>query len=99
MLAVVAQGNYVVLERQSGSFCLRESISTMAERLEPYGFVRIHRSALVNRSWVEEIGPRLTGECRVRLRGGKEFTVTRTYRQNLKALAELWLSNDPLTAR
>jgi two-component system, LytTR family, response regulator len=93
IVSVVAQGNYVLLQRESGAYLLRESISGIAEKLEPYGFVRIHRSALVNRSWVEEIRPYLTGEYRLRLKGGKEFTVTRTYKKNLKLLAELWLGN------
>lgn len=90
----MAQGNYVLLKCKAGSHCLRESISVMAEKLEPYGFVRIHRSVLVNRSWVEEMGPQLTGEYLLRLRGGTAFRVTRTYRKNIRALAELWLGND-----
>lgn len=98
IIAVVAQGNYVVLQRESGSFRLRESISVMAEKLEPYRFVRIHRSVLVNREWVEEIRPRATGDYLLRLKGGKEFTVTRTYKRNLRTLAELWLGNDMLFA-
>jgi DNA-binding LytR/AlgR family response regulator len=94
VLAVVAQGNYVLLQRESGSYCLRESIAGVAEKLEPYGFVRIHRSVLVNRFWVEEIGPHFTGKHVVRLRDGKEFTVSQTYERNLKFLAELWLGSD-----
>jgi len=94
VLMVRAQGNYVLLQCESGSFLLHESMSAMAEKLEPYGFVRIHRSALVNRSCVEEIRPYMKGLWRLRLRDGKEFTVTRTYRKNLKSLAELWLSKD-----
>lgn len=89
--AVRAEGNYVLLERDASSFLLRESISVMAEKLEPYGFIRIHRSALVNPSFVEEIRPYSTGEYGLRLRSGKEYTVTRTYKKNLKALAEFWI--------
>ncbi len=96
VLAVVAQGNYVLLQRESGSYCLRDSISAMAEKLESYGFVRIHRSALVNRVWVEEIRPDTSGECAVRLKCGKQFTVSRTYKKNLRLLAELWLGNERL---
>jgi two-component system LytT family response regulator len=94
VITVEAQRNYVLLQRESDSYLLRDSISAMAEKLEPYGFVRIHRSVLVNRSWVEEIRPNLTGEYWLRLTGGREITVTRTYKQNLKLLAELWLCND-----
>src|SRR5439155_10067435 len=40
--AIEAQGNYVLLRQRSGSHLLRESISVTAEKLAPYGFVRIH---------------------------------------------------------
>jgi len=48
VVAVQAEGNYVSLHRESDSYLLRESISLVAEKLKPYGFIRIHRSALVN---------------------------------------------------
>ena len=94
VVQVRAQGNYVLLQCESGSHLLRESITAMQEKLEPYGFIRIHRSVLINRSWVEEIRPYVTGAYGLRMRGGKEIKVTRTYKKNLKSLAELWLSND-----
>ena len=55
VIAVEAQGNYVLVRQTSSSHLLRESISTMEEKLAPHGFVRIHRSVLVNRACVEEI--------------------------------------------
>jgi two-component system, LytTR family, response regulator len=91
-LAVVqAEGNYVLLQQESGSYLLRESISTIAEKLKPYGFVRIHRSVLVNASFVRELRPCSTGEYELRLKDGKEFAVTRTYKKNLRALARYWV--------
>ncbi len=98
IVAVQAEGNYVLLQHESGSYLLRESISTMAEKLKPYGFIRIHRSVLVNSSFVEEIEPCLTGEYGLRIRGGKQFTVTRTYKKNLKSLAEFWIGTETFLA-
>jgi two-component system, LytTR family, response regulator len=91
VVAVQADGDYVSLQRNGSSFLLRESISVVAEKLEPLGFIRIHRSILVNTSFVEEIRPYSTGEYGLRVKGGKEFTVTRTYKKNLKSLAEFWI--------
>lgn len=91
VVVVKAEGNYVSLQRNAGSHLLRESISVVAERLEPHGFIRIHRSVLVNTSFVEEIRPYPTGEYGLRVKGGKEYTVTRTYKNNLKSLAEFWI--------
>jgi two-component system LytT family response regulator len=91
VVAVQAEGNYVLLQRNSSSYLLRESISALEKKLDPYGFIRIHRSILVNAVFVEEIRPYSTGEYGLRVKGGKEFTVTRTYKKNLKSLAEFWL--------
>ena len=94
VVSVHAEGNYVLLQKESGSYLLRESISEMANKLQSYGFIRIHRSVLVNGLYVEEIQPMLTGEYGLRLRGGKQFTVTRTFKKNLKSLAEFWIGNE-----
>jgi DNA-binding LytR/AlgR family response regulator len=99
VFTVVARGNYVLLERESDSYLLHESISEMTRKLEPFGFVRIHRSVLVNKAWVEQIRPDATGKYQLRLRSGKELTVTRKYKMNLKALAELWLGQDTFSSQ
>lgn len=88
VVAVIAEGNYVLIRQESTSFLLREPISVVAQKLEPLGFIRIHRSVLVNSSFVEEIKPWPTGEYCLRVKGGKEYTVTRTYKENLRSLAE-----------
>ena len=91
VVLVQAEGNYVLLQQETGSYLLRESISTVAEKFKAYGFVRIHRSVLVNASYVQEIRPCATGEYELRVKGGREYTVTRTYKKNLKALAGSWI--------
>lgn len=92
-----AEGNYVLLEKRSGSYLLRESISTVAEKLKPHGFIRIHRSVLVNTSFVEEIHPWPTGEYVLKIKDGQELTVTRMYKNNLKSIAQLWVGTDPFS--
>jgi two-component system, LytTR family, response regulator len=84
IVAVEAEGNYVMLHHKSSAHLLRESISTVEEKLSGRGFIRIHRSVLVNAAKVEEVRRLSTGEHSLRLRNGKEYTVTRTYRQNLR---------------
>jgi two-component system LytT family response regulator len=91
VVSVKAEGNYVLLQRDSTSHLLRESISAVAEKLQPHGFIRIHRSMLVNTTFVEEIKPYSTGEYGLRVKGRQEYRVTRTYKQNLKLLAEFWI--------
>jgi DNA-binding LytR/AlgR family response regulator len=94
IVAVQAEGNYVSLLHRSSTYLLRGSLSSMAEKLKPYGFIRIHRSAVVNISAVEEVRPLPTGEYRLRVKGGKEYLVTRTYKRNLRDLAQLWVGSE-----
>ena len=94
VVTVEAEGNYVLLQQRSGSHLLREAISVMAKKLEVYGFVRIHRSVLVNSAYVEEIRPCPTGEYVLRVRGGKEYAVTRTFKHGLRSLADFWIGTD-----
>jgi two-component system LytT family response regulator len=102
VIAVEADRNCVLLQQTSGSCLLRESISTMEEKLAPYGFVRIHRSVLINSAFVREIQPWPTGEYILRVRAPKEhkeYTVTRSYKKNLKLLAHAWIGKDSFGSR
>ena len=94
IVAVQAEGNYVSLQHRPNPYLLRESLSSIAEKLKPYGFIRIHRSVVVNISAVEEIQPLPTGEYRLRLKGGKNYLVTRPYKDNLRDLAQLWVGSE-----
>jgi two-component system LytT family response regulator len=94
ILAVQAEGNYVSLRHQRNPYLVHESLSSMAEKLKPCGFIRIHRSVIVNISAVEEIQPLPTGEYRLRLKGGKEYLETRKYKHNLRDLAQLWVGSE-----
>lgn len=97
VLAVEAKGNYALVQQRRGSHLLRESISNLEEKLSPLGFVRIHRSVLVNAALVEEIQPRSTGEYVLRL-DGRQYIVTRTYRKNLRLLAHSWIGACPFSS-
>ena len=97
LVTAEAHGNYVLLQQKSGSYLLRETISGIADKLKPYGFIRIHRSVLVNASFVEAIESCLSGEYLLRTTTGKEYNVTRTYKENLKSLAQFWIGTDGFT--
>jgi hypothetical protein len=56
-------------------YLLRESIFTVAGKLKRYGFIRVHRSALVNSSFDEEIQPCSTGEHLLRVKAAKKYSV------------------------
>lgn len=94
VIAVCAEGNYALLQHPKGTYPVREGISDIAERLESHGFVRIHRSVLINARFVATILPRTTGQYELRMSTGQQFTVTRTYRTNLRSLAHCWIGTN-----
>jgi two-component system LytT family response regulator len=94
LITAEASGNYVLLHERSGSHLLRESISELAGKLQPYGFVRIHRSVLVNSAFVDAVEHCPTGDSILRMKNGKEYNVTRTFKDNLKKLAHFWIGPD-----
>jgi hypothetical protein len=53
ILWIESSGNYVQLHTAAGSFLMRSPISSIAARLEPFGFTRIHRCILVNASAID----------------------------------------------
>jgi two-component system LytT family response regulator len=81
-----ADGNYVVLHAGGQEYRTRETMNAFEERLSKTEFVRIHRSAIVNRKRIKELRPWFTGEYAVVMTSGKELTLTRSYRDRLPLL-------------
>lgn len=81
VLAVKAGGNYVEYALDGGrTLLVRASTQETAAGLASLGFVRTHRSWLVNRGAVSEIGPSAAGDLQVRLRDGRMIPLARRYR-------------------
>ena len=68
---VKAQGNYVALHVGGEVRLLRQTLAEMEARLKDHGFIRTHRSALVNRQRMQAILPPELGELGVRLSSGQ----------------------------
>jgi DNA-binding LytR/AlgR family response regulator len=91
IVAIEAEGNYVVLHRAAGSVLLRESIAIVERKLSDYGFMRIHRSVVVNIGHVDSVEVMTDGRCRVYMSDGSQYGITRNFRTNLQRLAAVWL--------
>lgn len=82
---IEAAGNYVNLHVGKRLYPLRETMTKIDERLKHAGFIRVHRSAIVNMDRVEEIEPFETGDARALLSTGAMIPVSRRYRVAFKA--------------
>ena len=91
LVVAKAQGNYVALVHKSGSYLVRETMATAEQKLTPLGFVRIHRSILVNTTLVKDLRRDNRGTYVLRTTDGSEHPVGRAYKSNLKGIARSWL--------
>ena len=77
---ISAEGAYVGLHVDGTRRLLRGSMTEMADRLARSGFVRIHRSTIVNRERVVSHRPLAKGDAEVELRDGTVLRMSRRYR-------------------
>ncbi len=89
---VEAQGDYARLHTSDASHLVRVSLATLAERWADAGFVRIHRSYLVQLRLVAEL--RLTPSGYVVAVDGIELPVSRRHTRELKDKLIRWAKND-----
>lgn len=78
-----AARNYVRVHAGEESYLVRSTLRSLARRLDPAGFVRIHRSAAVNLDRVAEVRPRPGGDYAVELTTGDRLRASRTYADRL----------------
>jgi two-component system LytT family response regulator len=64
----------------------RAGLAAVASRLDPFRFVRIHRSHIVNVRSIASLERRSHGEFEVTLKTGTRLMMSRTYRAAVEAL-------------
>jgi two-component system LytT family response regulator len=81
LVFVRSADNYTELHVEDGSIALmRKTLEEWAESLPPEIFLRLHRSTLVNKHFVEEIFLESAGKYCIRLTGVDElFPISRSY--------------------
>ena len=71
---IEADGKHAVLHAGKETHVIRQQLRRLEERLAPHGFVRVHRSAIVNSDRIRELEPWFHGEYVVVLRDGTKLT-------------------------
>lgn len=83
---VEASGVYVTVHTGGEEFLYRASLATVADRLDPFRFVRIHRSSIVNLRSIAVLERRSHGEFGVTLKDGTQLVMSRSYRSHVEAM-------------
>jgi len=84
ILRVEAAGNYVEFYTASKTHLVRGTLAAWEPRLSPLGFVRAHRSRIVNRARIRAIKPTPSGDVMLTLDDGSEIAASRRYRTGLE---------------
>ncbi len=80
---VEAAGNYVEFHTAAKSHLVRGTLASWEERLAARGFIRVHRSRLVNRGKIAALRPTQAGDVEISLVDGQSIVGSRRYRAML----------------
>jgi two-component system LytT family response regulator len=84
---VDAAGDYMCVHANGDTYVLRGTMKHLEELLNPEIFVRVHRSAIVNRHRVTSMRSHRNGEYFLKLDGHTELKLSRKYKGNLERLS------------
>jgi DNA-binding LytR/AlgR family response regulator len=79
ILYVQSYGDFVRIVVGDGRYLLRSTLSDLARRWEPYGFVRVHRQYLANLNQAVELQPQLGGTALLSFGDGRTIPVARRH--------------------
>lgn len=82
-----ANRNTVLIHLASGTHEVRETMATLASRLDPRHFARVHRSAIINVRRVKSIHPWFNGHHVVTMDTGQQLRMSRYQHETFLRLA------------
>jgi two-component system, LytTR family, response regulator len=83
-----ADRNYTMLHLGTQAVRIRQTISELEDQLGPAGFVRVHRSCMVNVDRIFRVEPWTHGEYVIVLRNGTKVNSGRGYGERVRQLFE-----------
>jgi two-component system LytT family response regulator len=81
-------GKEVRVHATGSTIVVREPMNSVAQRLDPAKFIRVHRSAIVNRAYIREVQPWFKGDYVIILRNGARVVTGRSYRSAVQELLD-----------
>lgn len=85
---VEADGKHVKLHAGRETHVVRQQLKRLEPRLAPHGFVRVHRSAIVNVDRIKELEPWFHGEYVVVLKDGTKLTSSAAHSEALHRIID-----------
>jgi two-component system, LytTR family, response regulator len=85
---IESANNFVELHCGTKSYLVNETVSNLANRLDPGRFIRVHRRYIVNLSRLVAIHRMFGGTYEMELRSGVRLATGRQYRQTIQSLIQ-----------
>lgn len=85
---IEADGKHVHLHAGRETHVVRHTLTGLEQRLAAHGFVRVHRSAIVNVDRIKELEPWFHGEYVVILKDGTKLTSSAAHSQALHRIVD-----------
>ena len=79
-----ASGDYTVISTKNDQFVSSSGIGKLEELMNPDKFIRVHRSTIINLSFLKEIERHFNGGMIVKMQNAKTFPVSRTYAKMIR---------------
>jgi len=83
VLLIAAGGNYVRVHADNRTYEIRDTMTAISAKLDPSRFARVHRSFIVNLSYVRDVVTK-EGSAFVRLSDGMKVPVGPNYREEFE---------------
>ncbi|WP_439222828.1 LytTR family DNA-binding domain-containing protein [Idiomarina sp. ST20R2A10] len=74
-------GNYINLRIDEAIYPMRITMADFAEQAKFYGFVRTHRSQVINTHWIEHIKKLPSGDADIKMRDGTVLKLSRRFKK------------------
>lgn len=81
---ICAAGYYAEIYTNEKKYLLRESLTSLSDKLEKNTYIRIHRSTIINVNFILEIIHSSYGELDIKITDGKLFRVSKGYKKQLQ---------------
>ncbi len=83
-----AEGAYVQVCSENKTWLIADPVYELEATLNPFHFIRVHRSIIVNIHCIKSIQSLLNGDHFLLLKSGKKIRASRTYRENIKKIVK-----------
>lgn len=79
---IIASGYYAEIYTRDKKYLIRDSLNNLIETLDPKNFFRVHRSAIVNLKFIDEIVHSDYSEIDVRMRDSKLIRISKSQKKD-----------------